>query len=153
MRGVLLLGSIALLWTFGQPASAASVNDVLGACDRTAGCSYSQSKNGDITGCSPNACFYCAADGKRQCVGTDKGKAARAGKSGKGGVIDIGGVKIERGTKPNRPTASRDKATAAHNNKIKTTGNDPKTTTKVNRTLSNDRSTQVQQSGGGSKKH
>lgn len=153
MRGVLLLGSIALVWTFGQPASAASVNDVLGACDRTPGCSYSQGKNGDISGCSSNACFYCAADGKRQCVGiTDKGKAARAGKGGKGGAIDIGGVKIERGTKP-RPTAYRDKATAPQNKKIRTTGHDLKTTTKVNRSLSNDRSTQAQKSEGSSKKH
>ena len=83
----------ATLWALSQPVSAASVNDVLGACDRTAGCGYSQNKNGDISGCSKNACFYCPADGSRQCTGVTK--ARTAGKGGKG-QVDIGGVKLDR---------------------------------------------------------
>ncbi len=44
--------------------------EVLGACDNTAGCSYSiNDKTGDISGCSKTSgkCFYCPNDGKRQC--------------------------------------------------------------------------------------
>lgn len=75
-----------------QPAHAASVNDVLGACDRTPGCGYSQNKkNGDVSGCSKNACFYCPADGKRQCFSV----GARANGKGKPGRIDVGGINIE----------------------------------------------------------
>jgi hypothetical protein len=81
------------LWAVSQPVSAASVNDVLGACDRTPGCGYSQNKNGDISGCSSNACFYCPADGSRQCTGVTK--ARTGGKTGKG-QVDIGGVKLDR---------------------------------------------------------
>lgn len=73
-----------------QLAHAASVNDVLEACDRTPGCGYSQNKkNGDVSGCSKNACFYCPADGKRQCF------SVGARTKGKPGHINIGGIGIE----------------------------------------------------------
>lgn len=48
-------------------ASAAPIQDVLGACDRTPGCSYTANGSGDVSGCSPHACFYCPNDGKREC--------------------------------------------------------------------------------------
>ncbi len=56
---------------FGKPASAAPIGAVVKACDRTAGCNYNvNNKNGDLSGCSKHACFYCPNDGKRQCFPT-----------------------------------------------------------------------------------
>src|SRR5262245_8265981 len=52
------------------PAHAAPIKDVLSACDKTAGCSYSiNDKTGDISGCSTKSgkCFYCPNDGKKEC--------------------------------------------------------------------------------------
>ena len=71
---------------------AADAGAVLGACDRTPGCDYHQEKNGDVSGCSKQACFYCPADGKKQCFGV----GARTGKgAGKGVAVNVGGVKVE----------------------------------------------------------
>lgn len=74
--------TIALLTgvTFAAPVSAAPVEKVLAACDRTAGCGYSAGDNGDIVGCSKtsNTCFYCPADGSRQCISVRKTDLPRA---------------------------------------------------------------------------
>ena len=58
-----------LVW--GSALNATPIKKVLAACDNTPGCGYSiNKKNGDISGCSKTSgkCFYCANDGKRQCV-------------------------------------------------------------------------------------
>lgn len=54
------------------PAAAAEAGAVLAACDRTPGCSYAQSKDGSIQGCSSQSgvCFDCPVDGKNQCNST-----------------------------------------------------------------------------------
>ena len=60
------------------PAAAAPIKDVLAACDKSATCGYSIDKKGDISGCDTNAnggqgqCFYCANDGKRDCIAVRK---------------------------------------------------------------------------------
>lgn len=67
----LVLG-ITLSIPFDAP-QAAQMDDVLGACDRTPGCGYSKSKNGDVSGCvvknnaGPGSCFYCNNDTK-ECI-------------------------------------------------------------------------------------
>jgi hypothetical protein len=63
----LAVGTAIVLFAFGKSASAADVGAVTAACDRTAGCNYTINGAGDISGCSPHACFYCPNDGKRQC--------------------------------------------------------------------------------------
>lgn len=144
-----------MLWALGQhPASAASVNDVLGACDRTPGCGYSQNKNGDISGCSKNACFYCPADGSRQCTGVSK---ARTGGSKGKGQVDIGGVKLDRASNSSKTA----KAIRAHQAGQTTTSSDVGKTksksgqsgtspkSKIERASSN----QMQRSSGSNKKH
>lgn len=70
MRPLLLLSAAVALTFASHAAPAASVNDVLGACDNTPGCNYTiNGKNGDISGCSTGSdtCFYCPNDGKREC--------------------------------------------------------------------------------------
>lgn len=54
------------------PVAAADAGAVLAACDRTPGCSYAQSKDGSIQGCSSQSgvCFDCPVDGKKQCNST-----------------------------------------------------------------------------------
>jgi hypothetical protein len=55
------------------PASAygeAPVKAVLAACDRTEGCNYSVTKGGNITGCSPHACFDCSPK-TGKCISPD----------------------------------------------------------------------------------
>lgn len=94
MRNKILSFFAFLLCSIASPhtTQAADAGAVLGACDRTAGCNYTQNKAGDISGCSSQACFYCPADGKRQCFGV----AARTGKgTGRGVPVNVGGVKIE----------------------------------------------------------
>lgn len=61
----------------GSTLNATPINKVLGACDNTPGCSYSiNKKNGDISGCSTKSkkCFYCANDGKKQCLAVRAGQ-------------------------------------------------------------------------------
>lgn len=76
---------------FAKGRNHASAAAVLGACDRTAGCSYTQNPNGDISGCSQKSgtCFYCSADGKGQCF-----QVRKRGSRGKLGNGTIGGVKL-----------------------------------------------------------
>ena len=95
--------AIVAIVNLPHSAQAADAGAVLGACDRTAGCGYSQNKdNGDISGCSKQACFYCPADGKHQCfgVGMTKGKA-----NGKPINTTIGGIAVERGKVPPKGAA------------------------------------------------
>ncbi len=71
------LASAALLAfvSLATPAMAAPIKAVLKACDNTPGCGYSiNKKNGDISGCSTTTgkCFYCANDGKRECISLAK---------------------------------------------------------------------------------
>lgn len=73
MRPVLWLSAAAAAVFMSHASIAASINDVLGACDNTPGCGYSiNSKNGDISGCSSQTCFYCPNDGKRECFQVGK---------------------------------------------------------------------------------
>jgi hypothetical protein len=74
LRGVLVsVAFIALNALAILPVQSAPVEDVLGACDKMAdqdgSCGYSISGNGDISGCTQSACFYCPADGSRECIG------------------------------------------------------------------------------------
>ena len=99
---LLVLAAGGLFWGLAHPALAADVKDVLGACDRTPGCNYSTNKAGDVTGCSANACFYCANDGKRQCTGVTKARTAGKGSKGQVGQIAIGGVKLDPAAKSSK---------------------------------------------------
>ena len=69
--GILLKRALTLA-AAPVPAFAADASAVLAACDRTPGCSYAQSKDGTIQGCSSQSgvCFNCETDGKRQCTQT-----------------------------------------------------------------------------------
>ncbi|MHB1109667.1 MAG: hypothetical protein ACYCZU_05040 [Devosia sp.] len=69
------VASVIIAITFAAapaPAFAADAGAVLRACDRTPGCSYAQSKDGSIQGCSSQSgvCFNCDVDGKRECTQT-----------------------------------------------------------------------------------
>ena len=61
----ILAGTATLLLaeTISAPAHAASkgasTKKVLGACSRTAGCQWSIDPDGNVSGCSPHACFTC----------------------------------------------------------------------------------------------
>ena len=79
------------------PASAAPVDDVIRACDRTAGCNYKIEGNG-ISGCSPNACFRCPADGSRQCSQVPQQSRTQPGSSPPGGGPIVGGVAPRMGS-------------------------------------------------------
>jgi hypothetical protein len=83
-----------------SPAAAADAGAVVKACERTPGCGYSSNKAGDITGCSPHACFYCPADGKHSCFQVRKG-----GRPGGPGVT-IGGIKLPAAPPSVRPPRS-----------------------------------------------
>jgi hypothetical protein len=72
---------------------AADATAVLGACDKDPKCGYTGAKNGDISGCSQHACFYCPADGKHQCFGV--GARTKPGGKPRPGPVTIGGVKVE----------------------------------------------------------
>jgi hypothetical protein len=67
-------------------ARAASVEQVVAACDKMndakpGSCSLAADDHG-IGGCTKNVCFYCPADGSRQCHATRvSGKPGKAGKS------------------------------------------------------------------------
>jgi hypothetical protein len=68
MRPVLWISAAIAAAFLSHASLAADVKAVLDACDNTPGCGYSiVNKNGDINGCSKQACFYCPNDGKRQC--------------------------------------------------------------------------------------
>jgi hypothetical protein len=75
---------LGLSMQVSSPALAAPVDQVLSACDKMAAsggnCGYSiNEKNGDITGCTSNSCFYCPNDGKRECIAVREApKAPRA---------------------------------------------------------------------------
>jgi hypothetical protein len=147
MRNAILAFSALLAISIASPhvAQAAPVNDVLGACDRTAGCDYKTNKAGDISGCSKQACFYCPNDGKRECFGV----GARAGKAASKGVAgSVGGVKIEpmRGKRQvgSAGTSVTGVKTGGKKTNVKTTSS--KTT---NQNLQNKNATQERRHGGG----
>ena len=87
------LGAVMVL-ALASPALAGTkpVEQVIGACDALADkdpskCGYSSGDNGDITGCfSGGQCFYCPADGSRQCTMLFEG--TRGPKVG--GVLGLG---------------------------------------------------------------
>lgn len=68
------------------PASArVRIEVVLGACDRTPGCTYKMLSDGTLRGCSAHACFDCGPD--RWCYGgktTKNPKGTTAGPKTKG---------------------------------------------------------------------
>jgi hypothetical protein len=86
----LVLGSLMLLTLFiGSPfARGASVEQVVAACDKMdaakpGSCTLAADEHG-IGGCTKNVCFYCPADGSRQCHATRV-----AGKPGKPGTSEV----------------------------------------------------------------
>jgi hypothetical protein len=93
---VLIMVAMLTVASTHRPAQAADVKDVLKACDRTPGCSYKLT-NKDITGCSKYACFYCPADGSRQCIGITKSEAGPVSHR-----VTIGGVVIGAASSPSQ---------------------------------------------------
>lgn len=90
MRNFVVRRSVAstfiALVLFSGASWAASVEEVVAACDKMAekkpgSCNYVADDKG-LGGCTRNGCFYCPADGSRQCHATRAG-----GKSGKGDVV------------------------------------------------------------------
>jgi hypothetical protein len=83
-----------MLLTFlisSTPARAASVEQVVAACDKMdaekpGSCSLAATDNG-LGGCTKNGCFFCPADGSRQCHATRAG--GKPGKPGKPGEADV----------------------------------------------------------------
>ena len=89
---ITFMGSLVLVASamFSLPARAASVDEVVAACDKMAdakpgSCNYTTDDKG-LGGCTRNGCFYCPADGSRQCHATRV-----AGKS-KG--VHIAGIRL-----------------------------------------------------------
>jgi hypothetical protein len=76
------------------PAAAADAGAVLAACDRTPGCSYAQSKDGSIQGCSSQSgvCFNCDVDGKKECHQTLTRKPSNHVLGTFGGRDNVAGV-------------------------------------------------------------
>jgi hypothetical protein len=140
MRNAIILALFAFLaLSVPREIHAADVSAVLGACDRTQGCGYSSGKNGDISGCSKNACFYCPADGSRQCFAVS---ARGKGKSRPGGV-DIGGVKVE----PRKGSASTQSGKSPTSN-----GNVSRTSSSTSNSMSNSKTLQQRSSEGRSQR-
>ena len=86
---LLALGAVAAL--AAGPARAAPVEDVVAACDKMAdekpgSCRYTVTKDG-LGGCTRNGCFFCPADGKRQCY------PMRSSSQG-GSHVEVGPVKM-----------------------------------------------------------
>jgi len=77
-------------FAFSPAARAASVEQVVAACDKMAeanpgSCNYVATDNG-LGGCTKNGCFYCPADGSRQCHATlVKGKTS---------IVHVGPLKM-----------------------------------------------------------
>jgi hypothetical protein len=70
-----------------SPADAASVEQVVAACDKMdaanpGSCNYTTDCCG-LGGCTANGCFYCPADGSRQCHATrvGGGQTVKAGET------------------------------------------------------------------------
>ena len=82
---------------FSSPASAASVEEVVAACDKMdaakpGSCRYTTDDKG-LGGCTRNGCFYCPADGSRQCHATRT--TAKPPTSGKPEfVVKIGSIHL-----------------------------------------------------------
>jgi hypothetical protein len=88
-----IFGSLVLVagLFLSPPARAASVDEVVAACDKMAdakpgSCNYTTDDKG-LGGCTRNGCFYCPADGSRQCHATRV-------VGGKGKNVHIGGLKM-----------------------------------------------------------
>lgn len=82
------LAVLASIFMSTTPARAASVEEVVAACDKMAdekpgSCNYTTDDKG-LGGCTRTVCFYCPADGSRQCHATRVG-----GQPGKTGKTDI----------------------------------------------------------------
>jgi hypothetical protein len=79
-----------LTFLIGSPfARGASVEEVVAACDKMnaakpGSCTLAADDHG-IGGCTKNVCFYCPADGSRQCHATRV--SGKPGKPGKPEVI------------------------------------------------------------------
>ena len=89
MRKIAIVAVVPLMLlavlVFTSPASAASVEEVVAACDKMdaakpGSCRYTTDDKG-LGGCTRNGCFYCPADGSRQChadgTDVDAGPAGR----------------------------------------------------------------------------
>ena len=142
LRFALIPLALVAIVNLPHSALAADAGAVLAACDRTAGCGYSQNKEtGDITGCSKqsNTCFVCQADGKHQCFAV---RSTNGKNNVKRTATNIGGVVIEPGKVPPKAGVGTVKTGGA---KQATTSSDQKD--KTNATAS--RNKQMQNSSGG----
>ena len=77
------------------PARAASVEEVVAACDKMdaakpGSCTMATDGKG-LGGCTKNGCFYCPADGSRQCHATRTGH--NTGKPDV--VVSIGSIQLK----------------------------------------------------------
>lgn len=85
-----LVSAIFISVSHPNISEAAPIKDVLAACDKMAdkkkgSCGYTINKdNGDISGCATGSdCFYCANDGKRECIKVRKQASGKMIPSGK----------------------------------------------------------------------
>jgi len=101
MRKIAIVAVVPLMLlavlVFTSPASAASVEEVVAACDKMdaakpGSCRYTTDDKG-LGGCTRNGCFYCPADGSRQCHATRT--TAKPPTSGKPEfVVKIGSIHL-----------------------------------------------------------
>jgi hypothetical protein len=93
-----------MLLTFlisASTARAASVEQVIAACDKmdaakAGSCNIAASDKG-IGGCTANGCFFCPADGSRQCYATlTRGKPGKIGTAGNADVVvSVGKIELK----------------------------------------------------------
>ena len=93
MRKILTpaLLALGLFAVVALPVGAAPVEDVVAACDRMdeakpGSCRYTVTKDG-LGGCTRNGCFFCPADGSRQCYPMRT--------SGKSNQVGLDGVRMQ----------------------------------------------------------
>ena len=101
MRRIAIVAVVPLMLlavvVFSSAAGAASVEEVVAACDKMdaakpGSCRYTTDDKG-LGGCTRNGCFYCPADGSRQCHATRT--TAKPPTSGKPEfVVKIGSIHL-----------------------------------------------------------
>lgn len=98
MRTIKISVVAAVVFVFGSllslSATAASVEEVVAACDKMAdakpgSCNYVADDKG-LGGCTRNGCFYCPADGSRQCHATRSVGKTRSPNA----VVKVGAIKF-----------------------------------------------------------
>jgi hypothetical protein len=90
---------LATIFMFSSPANAsASVEQVVAACDKMdaanpGSCNYTTDCCG-LGGCTKNGCFYCPADGSRQCHATRVGGGQTVNAGGTDVVVQLGEIQL-----------------------------------------------------------